>query len=582
MNTSTPGQASPQRKQQSSKTSRLASNNKHTTRHTTKPTGIALKETYYADNFNYLIDFVADHYQALLTSEESNFFRLYKKLSVNAQRLFARLVLRTPAFLRVSKIAYTEIDVPEALEELAQSGFIKRDAHAIEHCLPLFTQQELSAALGTTGHALPETNSTSWNTADLFGDSPASKLFATDSVIEVNFKTTMLTFRLLFFGNLHQNFSSFVLRDLGYQRFEPYKIDREYHLFKTREQIEAHLTYYECSENYDNARESGIDALIALHNALPTPIETDNALCRKLDRLNNKIARQLERESACDDAAAIYKKTRLPPARERLARLYTKSGQTALALSLCQQIIQSPLDSDELDFALSFGQKVAAKANQPFPPQEKYHPPESGLTLPKSQLSVEFAVALHLAKTGKCYYLENNLISGMFGLAFWDIIFAPLSGAFFHPFQSRPADFYEPDFVTARKELITQRLTDIAEGKLVHLVNHHLYHKRHNQNPLVNWHMCRKHILDLALKRIPSETWSALFSCMLTDIRNYRSGQPDLVWFPDQGGYQFIEVKAPGDKIQKNQLRWMKLFNQHNVPHLVINVEWQDSSNEAN
>lgn len=543
-------------------------------------TGRELKKTYYVDNFNTLISFVAGHYKSLLTDEEVNFFRSYKKLSVNAQHLFARLVLRTPVVLRVSKISYSEIDVPLALDELAQSCFIKRNTTPLEHCLPLFTQQELSSALGT-GATLPGVDSASWTDVDLFGDSPASKLFTTDSIIEVNFKNTILVYRLLFFGNLYQDFSSFVLRDLGYQHFEPYKIDHENHLFKTRQQIEAHLAYYQCYENFDNACESGIDALIKLHKTLPTRIEKDKALGRRLDKLNNKIARQLERESASDYAAEIYKNSRLPPARERLTRLYTKNGNTALALTLCRQIIQSALDSDELDFALSFGKKLAAKTGQSFPSEEKYQPPESSLQLPKNQLSVEFSVALHLAKTGKCYYLENHLISGMFGLAFWDIIFASLNGAFFHPFQHRPTDFYEPDFVTTREELITQRLTEISEGKLIHLVNYHHYHKYRIQNPLVNWSMCRKHILDLALKRISSKTWLALFTRMLTDIRSYRSGQPDLVWFPDKGGYQFIEVKAPGDKIQKNQLRWMKLFDQHNIPHQVVNVEWLETSNDT-
>ena len=69
-------------------------------------------------------------------------------------------------------------------------------------------------------------------------------------------------------------------------------------------------------------------------------------------------------------------------------------------------------------------------------PAQSYKPPEIKLHLEPQNLNVEFSVALHLAKTGKCYYLENTLIGGMFGLAFWDIIFAPAKGVFFHPFQS--------------------------------------------------------------------------------------------------------------------------------------------------
>ena len=136
--------------------------------------------------------------------------------------------------------------------------------------------------------------------------------------------------------------------------------------------------------------------------------------------------------------------------------------------------------------------------------------------------------------------------------------------------------FYEPEFALTRKSLIEDRLTEISNGKLSHYINSCCYHKRSIRNPLVNWALCRKHILDLALKQIPAAHWHAVFRQLLSDVRNFRSGQPDLVYFPDEGGYQLLEVKAPGDKLQKNQLRWMKFFKEHNMPHGVLHVEWLD------
>ncbi len=553
-----------------------------------------LKETYYLDNFDFLINFVSSHYQSLLLGDELQLIKLYKKLPTNAQQLFVRLVLRTPDYIRLSKINYPEIDLAPALDILSKAGFVDSNIDSAEYYLPLFTQQELRAAIGVTSAELPSFDSDCWTTPDLFCDSPASKLIGADTVIKVNFKHIIQIFRLLFFGNLHQDFSSFVLRDLGYQHFESYQIEHDAMLFSTREQIQAHLTYYNCMENFDTACEQGVGALVELHHALPQQrIENDKILWRRLDRLNNKIARQLERESALEFAANIYSKSIHPPARERLARIHANSGDTAEALNLCRQIQQSPWDSDELDFASSFGLRLARKTSQCFPAEPKYKPPETALTLSKSDLSVEFSVATHMAKTGKCYYLENNLISGVFGLAFWDIIFAQVNGVFFHPFQSKPADFYEKEFIISREALINERLSEVSNGALNRIVSKHLYHKRGIQNPMVNWGMCRKHIIDLALRRIPAMTWEHLFKQLLIDIRNYRSGQPDLIYFPDASGpdagnpdtgspnacgYQFIEVKAPGDKLQKNQLRWMKFFKQQNIPHIVVNVDWAGSS----
>ena len=51
------------------------------------------------------------------------------------------------------------------------------------------------------------------------------------------------------------------------------------------------------------------------------------------------------------------------------------------------------------------------------------------------------------------YYVENSLINSLFGLLCWPAIFAPLPGAFFHPFQRGPVDLLNDDFQQRRAEL---------------------------------------------------------------------------------------------------------------------------------
>lgn len=543
-----------------------------------KPAPELLADKYYLDNFNYLVEFVRSHYAHLLNREEQQFCFSFSDLTENARQLFVRLVLRTHENIRFSRINYTDIDINPALEELTEKGFVQQKDDCISQYLHLFSRAELKSALSVPVTEPNNIDPNVWITADLFGETPAEKLLTNDRIITVNFKETIVTFRILFFGNLHQDFSSFVLRDLGLQRYESYTIDRNTLLFKTREQLDAYLLYFQCREGFDDACQLGSEALRELSNFLPEKIHEDKALCRRLDKLNNKIARQLERESELDSAAIIYASTIYPPARERLTRIEAKRGNSVEALNICRAILDSPRNCDELDFATSFGQRLAKKSKIEFKRTSSYKPPESFLTLEQTNLSVEFAVALHLAKDGKCYYLENNLLSGMFGLAFWDIIFAPVNGVFFHPFQTAPADFYELEFVLNREQQIKDRLGDILNGSLGHYVRLHRYHKRGIRNPMVNWRMCRNHILDLAIREIPAAHWHTIFQQLLTDIRSYKSGQPDLVYFPNDGGYQLIEVKAPGDKLQTNQQRWMRFFKEQNIPHSVVNVEWLDDS----
>jgi len=95
-------------------------------------------------------------------------------------------------------------------------------------------------------------------------------------------------------------------------------------------------------------------------------------------------------------------------------------------------------------------------------------------------------------------------------------------------------------------------------------------------NPLVNWQAIDLEILELALQRIPFGHWMRIFERILLDLRNNRAGFPDLVLFPAAGGYQLIEVKGPGDNLQKNQQRWMHYFAQHDIPHAIAKVRWTD------
>ena len=56
-------------------------------------------------------------------------------------------------------------------------------------------------------------------------------------------------------------------------------------------------------------------------------------------------------------------------------------------------------------------------------------------------------------------------------------------------------------------------------------------------------------------------------------------GRIEEIFFPDagdRGDYALVEVKGPGDQIQKNQMRWLGRFSEMGVPAFVLWVEWQD------
>jgi hypothetical protein len=110
-----------------------------------------------------------------------------------------------------------------------------------------------------------------------------------------------------------------------------------------------------------------------------------------------------------------------------------------------------------------------------------------------------------------CYYVENNLFNGVLGLVIWEVMFAPLPGAFYNPFQYRPVDFYEHDFYARRIDLLTQTWESINSNEDIwRVVSARWQQKQGLMNPLVNWQYLDLDLIELALERIDYRHWRVI------------------------------------------------------------------------
>ena len=381
------------------------------------------------------------------------------------------------------------------------------------------------------------------------------------------------------------------MRDLGLYRYEDYPLDQQQLPFQSRAQIDRHLRYYDCLAQLDEALDAGADAILALAEQLTGPARSqdgkeqdgDATLLRRLERLRLTLARQLERLGELDAADQLYRRCNRPPARERRARIAVKRGDIEQGLTLCREILAAPRDEAEQVFAESFGYRTAKKARKldGWTQPARYQPPTETVTLPQAPERVELLAAGHLqqaspgSEAARCYYVENCLVNGVLGLYVWDILFAPVPGAFFNPFQVAPSDFRTTDFYPARRTAFEQRLAELDSEILRQRVMQNFREKWGIANPLVAWDALAEELLELALTRIPADHWRHLFRRLLSDIAHHRSGLPDLILFPPASGYELVEIKGPGDRLQQNQLRWLTYFARHQIPHRVLHVEWQ-------
>lgn len=67
-------------------------------------------------------------------------------------------------------------------------------------------------------------------------------------------------------------------------------------------------------------------------------------------------------------------------------------------------------------------------------------------------------------------HCETRVISVLFGLLFWDIIFKSIPGAFETPYQTAPLDIADDSFYHARKDLMEERLAAIEAGQGADLI----------------------------------------------------------------------------------------------------------------
>ncbi|WP_215406688.1 VRR-NUC domain-containing protein [Vibrio gigantis] len=537
-----------------------------------------LPPTYYLDNFNRLIEHAQTLYPDLLSGDERRWLSEYKRLSVSSQCLMVRLLSRRGCWFRSDKLNYVEIpDLNSALQELGTSGFITLSHPAEQHDL-VISEVELGLHLLTKPELLSvfpalKSNKTAKKSDllllleqqpfDQFQSLPFDCIYVVESqVIDV--------LLLLFFANTYQDLSQFVLSDLGLNTFENYPLSKQCRFFTSRDQLNQLLQMRDVHRLYSEGDRKDSEFLERLLNSIPAESE-HRSIARKRARLINDIARDLERLNQNDQAIFWFKQSVLPPSRERLARIYDKQGELDLMCDIVTQMKATPSDVSELEVAIKLEDRLLRKQGHKVSRAIKPICKEIKLELDLSQTRVELAVKQHFENQGwDVYFSENSFLCGLFGLAFWGVVFSDVEGAFINRYQHRPLDLYHPDFVDKRAEQVEAVFQTISKHGLNHLLDTY-DEKQGIANPFVHWNHFPKALIEHSIASIPKPLVVDLFKVILGDLKLFRTGMPDLIAFKD-GEFHWIEVKGPGDKLQDNQWRWIKEFERLSVPFSVCYV----------
>ncbi len=543
---------------------------------------------YYLDNFHTVLNWVGTHYRALLDETEYRFLATFRSLARPSQALLVRMVMRKGDCFRASKLNYAEIGpLAAAAGPLLAAGLIDPQPQLdLQQCCALLTKAEVINLFA------PAPSRARLNKADLVAalaeqlpliQSPEQwGLDRIDSLYALTVQPLCNRLRLLFFGNSYQDWSEFVLADLGLVRYEQVTLTPAAFVFRQRQDIDDYLYLQRCRERL----EAGIGAADLVPELPASPYANAWIEARRA-KLLFTVAHHCERGGDSDTARHLYAASSYPPARLRHIRTLERGGHATLALALAQAAAQQPIDAAEAQHLARILPRLRRRLGVNAAPRlAKVALPRLDLKLPRQpEMGVEVAVMQQLAHAteagvdGQVFYVENTLLNALFGLLCWEAIFAPVAGAFFHPFQHGPADLFEADFYARRRELFEACLAQLQSGAYIDTIKRHYSDKYGLVSPFVEWSCVDAQLLELALHCVPAAHLRSFCDWLLADIQHNRAGLPDLIQFwPSERRYRMIEVKGPGDRLQDNQRRWLEHCISHTLPVLVCYVRWQDEA----
>ena len=539
---------------------------------------------YYLTNFRFVLTWVGERHADLLAADELAFLEQFERLPQASQALLVRMVMRKGELFRLSKLSYAEVgDSASAMAPLMSQGWVDSDpALSIDELFNQLRLAELRQALSVDIRAA---GLSAASAKTVLFDTLASQLNepkrlcqwwpeTNDPVLRLTVMETCDRLRLMFFGNLRQDWAEFVLTELGLQRFETVPFTPQSCAFQSRQEVDTYLALHRLRQRLDDG-----ELPADLFPEMPPPVD-NRWLATRRARLLLQLGREAERSGDAALALRLYSESASSEARIRQLRVLERQGAHLAAFELATQALNSSPNETEHQALVRIlprlrrRLKLPAEPSDPEPAHERWD-----LSLPGPQW-VERAVVEALSEPGRpVYYVENALLTGLFGLLCWPAIFAPLPGAFFHPFHNGPADLYRDDFVARRRDAFDTCLAHLEDGSYQKVIRATWREKHGLASPFVHWAIVDETLVELALGSIPADHLRVCFERLLGDLKANRAGLPDLIQFmPDapvgEPRYRMIEVKGPGDRLQDNQRRWLKFFHSHGMPVAVCYVRW--------
>ncbi|TWH94032.1 VRR-NUC domain-containing protein [Bradyrhizobium daqingense] len=529
---------------------------------------------YYLDHFAEMLGFVQRMYKPVLGPDHHTFIACFEHLSRDARCLLVRMINRRGAIFNCSLFNYPEIDdVERAIFDLTAAGHARAlceaDYAAFVSCLP--KDVLITGAQGAGRGDLRK----SWSKPkfiDYYLESipfsiaaqhcGARNFIALDGTRPIEFLL------YLYFGKTEVNLKNFALRDLGILR-----TNRETSFSARFTDAEEALASFHYSQVLDSLEEG---SELAHRRAAIDVLSGPACTTQYAGDLRNRAAYQtglfFEKAGESDLARQLYRAGSSPDCNERLARLLYNTGDRIEAEELLQRMIDDPASDGEHLFATDFyARKFGGRRTGLYTELLR-----SGRTITVDDThrgNPEAGVAGVLRREGtQVFFAENVLWHTLFGLLFWDELFENTrmpSGFDWLPHCLKDRSFHRLFAAT-----IDGKLASIASGTCLPLILRTVAAKWGRPNGIFSWDHVQVEALRALLEGSNPAGMASIIGSMCDDFRGMRDGFPDLMLV--QGGkVSFMEVKAEGDVIRRNQLTRLRQLDSAGIMAEIGRVDYR-------
>ncbi|TKY85377.1 hypothetical protein EX895_005539 [Sporisorium graminicola] len=164
----------------------------------------------------------------------------------------------------------------------------------------------------------------------------------------------------------------------------------------------------------------------------------------------------------------------------------------------------------------------------------------------------------------KGYHCEGKLLTMIFVLVMWDVIFMDgVAGSFETPYQSAPLDLASDSFAIVRSQQIRDRLDHVERTGGLDLIASADDRERANRTWAVGcrWDLFSKQDLLEVAECLGGHSISVVCQMLVEEWDQCSSGMPDLViWRMRDKVVRFVEVKGPGDRLSETQKVWIDVL----------------------